>query len=206
MALNDTYATLDELKDYLQLSDETQFDSRLDDALVTSSRAIERFCGRVFNDAGSATARVYQPTRQHLALVDDFHTITGLAVKTDEDDDGVFEETWVSADYQLEPLNGMRSGMTGWPYWKIRAIGDTRDFPSTDHGRATLEVTARWGWASVPAPVKQSCLIMAAETFKLATAPLGVAGMGEFGVVRVRDNRMASAKLLPFTRDLYQVE
>jgi hypothetical protein len=148
---------------------------------------------------------VFYPTRQKLALIDDFHTLTGLVVKTDETDDGTFEETWTSADYQLEPLNGIREGTTGWPWWMIRAVGDSRDFPVNEKKRATLEVTARWGWSAVPGPVKTACLIMAAETFKLATAPLGVAGMGEFGIVRVRDNRMATAKLEPYRRDIVLV-
>lgn len=206
MALGDTYATLDELKEYLQLTDETEFDERLDDALVTSSKAIERYSGRVFNDALTVSARVFNPTRSGLAFVDDFSTITGLIIKTDDDEDGVFEETWTTADYQLEPLNGMRNGMTGWPYWQIRAVGPSLSFPKLSNGRATLQVTARWGWSAVPAPVKQACLIMAAETFKLATAPLGVAGMGEFGFIRVRDNRMATAKLEPYRRDVYLVD
>lgn len=200
MALGDTYAVLDELKEYLDI-DRTDFDSRLDDALITASRTIDRYCGRTFNDAGSASARVFYPTRQKVALVDDFHTTTGLVIKVDDDDDGTFEVTWTAADYQLEPLNGIREGTTGWPYWVIRAIGDNEDFAVNKKGRATLQVTARWGWASVPGPVKSACLILAAETFKLATVPLGVAGMGEFGFVRLRDNKTAMTKLDPFRRD-----
>src|SRR5687768_9311687 len=121
MALGQTYALLDEVKEYLDI-DRTDFDGRLDDALITASRAIERYCGRNFNDAGAATARVFYPTRAKVAFVDDFHTVTGLAVKTDGNDDGTFEETWTTADYQLEPLNGIREGETGWPYWTIRAV------------------------------------------------------------------------------------
>jgi hypothetical protein len=204
MALGDTYASLDELKEYIDI-DRTDWDARLDDALVTASRAVDRYCGRQFNDAGSASARVFYPTRQKLALVDDFHTITGLVVKTDDNDDGTFEETWTTADYQLEPLNGIREGTPGWPYFMIRAIGDSLDYPINQKGRATLEVTARWGWAAVPPPVKTATLILAAETFKLATVPLGVAGMGEFGFVRLRDNKTAMTKLDPFRRDVYVV-
>jgi hypothetical protein len=200
MALGKTYADLDEVKEYLDI-DRSDFDSRLDDALITASRAIERYCGRQFNDADTASARVFYPTRQKVAYVDDFHTTTGLLVKTDETDDGTFEETWTSADYQLEPLNGIREGTTGWPYWTIRAVGDSLDFPVNEKGRATLEVTARWGWSTVPAPIKTACLILAAETFKLATVPLGVAGMGEFGFVRLRDNKTAMAKLDPYRRN-----
>jgi hypothetical protein len=204
MALDATYALLDEVKEYLDI-DRTDFDARLDDALITASRTINRYCGRNFNDAGAATARVFYPARSKVAIVDDFHTTAGLVIKTDENDDGVFEETWTSADYQLEPLNGIREGESGWPYWKIMALDDVLDFPVNKKGRATLEVTARWGWASVPAPIKTACLILAAETFKLATVPLGVAGMGEFGFVRLRDNKTAMAKLDPYRRNSVMV-
>jgi hypothetical protein len=200
MALGDTYVTLDELKEYIDI-DRTDYDARLDDAILTASRAVERYCGRTFNDAGSASARKFYPTRQKLALVDDFNSLTGLVIKTDDDDDGTYEETWTSADYQLEPLDGIQEGTTGWPYYRIRAVGDSLDFPVNCKGRATLEVTARWGWSSVPAPVRTATLILAAETFKLATVPLGVAGMGEFGFVRLRDNKTAMTKLDPYRRN-----
>jgi hypothetical protein len=47
---------------------------------------------------------------------------------------------------------------------------------------------------------------MAAETFQLKDAPLGVAGMDAFGsALRVRDNAMAASKLAPYVRDRFLV-
>lgn len=198
MALGDSYATLSELKAYLRITD-TNDDNELTDALASASRGIESVAHRQFNDAGSATARVYYPDHARLAEVDDFHTITGLVVKTDEGDDGTYETTWAAADYQLQPLNGMVSGQTGWPWWEVWAVSSRR-FPSCSD-RAPLQVTARWGWATVPAPVKQACLIVAAETFKLQDAPFGVAGFGDMGAIRVRDNPMAMKRLAPYVRN-----
>lgn len=191
--IGDNYAQLATLKTRLNITDSTD-DTALTSALSSASRGIEDFCGRQFNTDGSAATRVFHPVDYGLAFVDDFHTTTDLEIKTDEDDDGTFEVTWSTSDYQLEPLNGRRHGET-WPYWIIRAIDD-RCFPRAR--RTTLEVTAQWGWASVPAPVVEACLIVAEETFKLKDAPFGVAGYGDMGAIRVRNNPMAAKMLVPY--------
>lgn len=198
MALGDPYATLFELQSYLGIPD-AEDDEQLTDALASASREVEDYCHRQFNDAGSATARVYYPEHGCRVEVDDFHTTTGLVVDTDDGDDGTYETEWASTDYQLQPLNGIVDGVTGWPYREILAV-ESRRFPTCPK-RPPVQVTARWGWAAVPAPVKQATLIVAAETFKLSTAPFGVAGFDGFGAVRVRDNPMAAKKLRPYVRN-----
>lgn len=199
MALGDNYVTSAQLKGYLgQASGDTTDDTQITDALNSISREIEEYCQRQFNDAGSASARTFYPDSYCLTEVPDFSTVTGLVVKTDLDNDGVFETTWASTDVQAEPLDGIVDGQTGWPFWKLRTVGSQR-FPCVFHtSRAPLQVTARWGWTAVPAPVKQACLILASETFRLKGAPFGVANMDQFGPVRVRDNPMAAKKLGPY--------
>lgn len=193
------YAELEELKSYLRIdSGDDADDSELTDALTSASRGIDDVCQRQFSDAVTPSARTYRPVDGSLVKVDDFHTTVGLVVKTDSSGGGVYGTTWPAADFQLEPLNGVVAGSAGWPYWKVRAVGSGR-FPCAR--RASVEVTARWGWAEVPAQVKQACLIVAAETFKLRDAPFGVAGFGDFGAVRIRDNQMAMTKLQPYIRD-----
>jgi hypothetical protein len=199
MPLGDPYASLPELKSYLKITD-TADDDELDDALASATREVEDHCDRQFNKETSATARVYLPEGCDWVIVDDFHTTTDLVVKSDEDDDGTYETTWAATDYQLHPLNGVVRGRTGFPYWEVKPVGSGLLFPTWGE-RATVQVTAQWGWASVPAPVKQACLIIAAETFKLKDAPFGVAGFGEFGAVRVKDNPLAARKLMPYERD-----
>jgi hypothetical protein len=198
VALGANYATAADLKGYLgQSGSDTTDDTQLTDALNSVSREIEKFCNRQFNDAGSATARVYYPDGYYCTVVDDFSTTTGLVVKVDSAGDGTFATTWAATDVQAEPLNGIVDGESGWPFWKLRAVNNT--FPCYWPGsRAPLQVTARWGWTAVPAPVKQACLILAAETFRLKGAPFGVANMDQFGPIRVRDNPMAAKKLAPY--------
>lgn len=202
MALGDLYATSDQLKGYIgQAAADTTDNTRITDALTSSSRAIEKFCHRQFNAAGSATARVYYPDSYCHTEVDDISTTTGLVIKTDEDGDGTYETTWASTDYQLEPLNGIVDGESGWPYWRIRTVGNRR-FPCVWSGTiAPLQVTANWGWATVPASVKQACLILASNYFRLAGAPFGVAGMDQFGPIRVKTMPQVAELLGPYVRE-----
>jgi hypothetical protein len=180
---------------------ETTDDSKHDDALAAASRWIDHFCRRQFNTTSTASARLFYPDGYSYTEVDDFATTVDLAIATDQGADGTYETTWAAADYQLEPLNGINDGESGWPYSKIRAVGSYR-FPCvTSVDRAPLQVTAKWGWTAVPGPVKHACLLLASEALKLAReAPFGVAGFGAFGAVRVRDNPRAESMLEPYRR------
>ena len=196
------YAALAELKERLGGITDGNDDDRFRSALMSASREIDGHCSgrgnRQFWPVTTAAARLFHPTNAGLAVVDDFWTTTGLIIETDEGDTGSYSTVWTTADYQLEPLNGVVSGEQGWPYYQIRAIG-TRRFPC--YRRATLRVTAKWGWMAIPSPVREACLLMAEETAKLADSPFGVGGYGQFGIVRVRDNPMAARKLHKYLRD-----
>lgn len=197
MALGDAYGDLAVLKSRLAISD-TSDDTEVESALSAASRDVETFCRRQFHKTMTASARKFRPRRWCLAYVDDFHTTTDLEIRTDLGGDGTFETVWSAADYQLEPLDGLVAGQAGWPFWKIRAV-EAKDFPRLR--RASLQVTAQWGWAQVPDPVTEAALILAEEIFKLKDAPFGVAGYGEFGAVRVRDNPKVARMLAPYRRD-----
>lgn len=198
MTLGANYATTAELKTRITQTVST-FDTQLGEALSVASRAVDRYCGRQFNVAGSATARVYFPDSCERASVDDISTTSGLIIATDAGDDGTYETTWATGDYFLEPLNGVVDGETGWPYSEIVTVG-TKTFPVTGR-RPSLQVTATWGWAAVPAAVKEATLIMAEHTFKLKDAPWGVAGVDAYGLVRVRENPEACKILAPYRRN-----
>lgn len=206
MALGDPYASLDDLKDYMQatLQGETMYDAILTNALKSVSREIDNHCHRQFNQDDAVTAREYGPDSvftiregrrvTHWLAVDDFYDTESLIVESG----GV---TWTASDYTLRPRNGIVDGQTGWAYREIHATSTTLRFdPEGD-----TSVTTKWGWPAVPDPVKQSCLILASETFQIKDAPFGVAGLDQFGVIRVRDNRMAESKLAPYVRDPIQV-
>lgn len=199
MALGDNYATLAELKSRIGISDTTD-DTKLTFALATASRGVEKICLRQFNDAGTVSARRFPVKYSEYVDVDDFSTDVGLLIGVDDGDDGTYSTSWTTDHYELEPVNGIVDGEIGWPYNQICSIGDY-SFPTYNRRRSPVRVTARWGWAAVPAPVKEATLVVAEETFKLKDAPFGVAGYGEFGAVRIRQNPLAMNMILPYRRD-----
>lgn len=202
MALGDKYATLPELKARIaagiSLPVDADRDTRLNNALDTASRGIEKACNRQFNVASSATARVFEPCSEYLLEVDDISTTSGLIVKVDSAGDGTYATTVTSTNYELRPLNGVVDGETGWPYWQICAVNYS--WP-TWWVRAPMQVTATWGWATVPSPVHEACLILAEELFKLSDAPFGTGGYGQFGIIRARENPFCWQRIAPYARD-----
>ena len=177
---------------------DTQDDTAIGVAITTASRAVEAFCGRSFEDSGSATARVYKPNQLNRMIVDDFNTTTGLVVKFDTGDNGTYDKTVSSDDYEVLPYNGISSGISGYPYYQINMVED--DYP-IDGERARVQVTARWGWTAVPSEITQSVYLLASEYFFSKNAPFGVAGLQETGyAITVRSNPMVRRMLDPFKK------
>jgi gp6-like head-tail connector protein len=201
MALGDNYATNEELKIRLGINDNFD-DTLLQAAVSTASRSVEDFCGRQFNDAETVSARLYYPTTFYEVDVDDFSTTTGLILKTDPAGDGSFTTTFPATAYQLEPLNGIVDGTPGYPFYRIVTVqGQLFIFPWYFYvRRAPIQVTARWGWTSVPAPVHEATLALAEEIVKMKDAPYGIAGFADFGAVRVRENPKIAMLLQSYKR------
>ena len=200
MSLGDSYATLADLRTRVGITDatNTSHDSSLTAALAAASRGIEKVCHRQFNDATSTSAREYEPCSDWWLDVDDFSTTTGLVVKFDSAGDGTFATTLASTTYKAYPLNGVVDAETGWPFWRLKAVNYC--WPRY-YQLPPIQVTARWGWAAVPTPVKEGCLILAEEIYKLRDSPFGVGGYGQFGIVRARENPMVWARVGPYARD-----
>jgi hypothetical protein len=148
MALGDPYATAAELEDRTGRTDDGTFDALLDAA----SRAVEAFTGRQFNKTTTATARRFRPLDPARLPVDDFHTVTNLAVEVDG-------TAWDVADVDPRPWDGVVNGQTGWPFFDLFTVN--RSWPSLRR-RAIVEVTAQWGWDAVPEGIKQATLDVAA--------------------------------------------
>lgn len=196
--LANQYATVDEVKARFAITDAID-DYLIRKAIRAASRQIDKLCRRRFYADATATARTYWRDSTIHTYVDEFWTTSGLVVATDQDDDGMFEVTWSAGDYQLEPLNGIVDGESGWPFNMIRAV-EARTFPAAK--RPGVQVTAKWGWAAIPDDIREATLLSAAELFKLKDAPFGVAGFGEFGAVRIRANPIVMRAISPYKRAL----
>ena len=194
MALGDPYATKDDLKAYLNWQQGASADAQMDSALASASSEINNHCERQFNQETAPSTRTFEPSGYSYVEVDDFWKTDDLVVNSAYWPTGGFPTSWtLGQDFRLERvrIEGQRIG----PYGVIRA-----NFRPFYLGFQSVQVTAWWGWESVPAPVKQACLILASQNFKLGDAPFGVAGFGEFGVVRVKDIPQVESKLEPYRR------
>lgn len=195
--------TVAEVKTALGISDNLD-DVPIGLAVDAATAMIENYCGRQFVQDANATARIYVATNNYLVHTDDISTTSGLIVKTDPGADGTFSQTWTTADYQLEPLNGKISGQT-WPYHTIRAIRSLY-FPM-DYGQALVQITARWGWPATPNPVKQAAIIQSITIFKSPDAPFGATPFADTGILRLRSalHPTAAALLTDYRLDPVQI-
>ena len=179
LAISNGYATLAQMKSELRISD-TVDDALLEMAIESASRAIDGFTERNFYSSGTAT-RIYAAQSWELVQTDDIAG-TAVTVATDPNMDGTWAITFASSDYQLEPINGVSDGQQV-PYTRIRAVGNYA-FPILG-GKALVKVTGVFGWTSAPMAITQACIIQASRIFKRLDSPLGVAGFGDVGAIRV---------------------
>jgi len=178
MAITNGYCTLAQVKASLRITDNVD-DDLLELAVESASREIDQACERVFYQADGET-RVFAARDSFVTEIDDLRSLTTL--KTAQDGDRVFDTTWETKDYQLEPLNGISGGIPH-PFTQIRAVDDYL-FP-LDGGEALVQVTGDWGWESVPTAIVQATVLLSARIYKRNDSPLGVAGIGDLGVIRV---------------------
>jgi hypothetical protein len=186
MTITNGYATRNQVKAALRIGTaDTLDDDLIDNCVGAASRLIDGYCNRKFWQNGTAEARVFQAEDSFYCSIDDIAG-TALTLRSSTQADGTFDLTWKVSDYQLEPLNGNLDGLT-WSYDKIRAVGDYL-FPTVNANygeQALVQVTAIFGWPSVPEPITQATIIQASRIFKRYDSPLGVAGFGDLGAIRV---------------------
>ena len=79
-------------------------------------------------------------------------------------------------------MKGVTGGATV-PFTRLRAI-DNYLWP-TAQGEATVKITGLFGYPAVPITVTQAAVLQASRIFTRLLSPLGIAGFGDLGVVRV---------------------
>lgn len=175
------YCTLSDLKSALHINDSVS-DVMLNASITAASRWIDGWCNRSFAAAGTAaTDRDFIPTAMYDTLfIDD--TVQVTAVKIDEDVDRSFATSLQAVDYQTEPVNSVIDGIAV-PY--NRLVPNEDGYWPMWRGQATVRVTARWGWPAVPEAVTQAALMQSSRLFARLDSPLGVAGFGDLGAMRV---------------------
>jgi hypothetical protein len=187
MAITNGYATLTQIKAYMSISDNTDNDL-LEDLIESASRSIDRIANRRFYLDAVASARLYRAYSDIFVYIDDLGTTTDLVVKTDSNGNGSYAKTLtLNQDYILDPLTAPSLSR---PYTQLTMVSNTETWPIfpglTQNGlRPGVQVTARWGWPSVPDDINMACLILTADLYKRKDAPGGILGLGDLGVVRM---------------------
>jgi hypothetical protein len=151
-------------------------DAQLESVIEAISRWLDDYTGRRFYAASET--RYYTAEWTDLLMIDDLLSVTSLL--TDDDGDRVYETTWQTTDYDLEPFNAT---LDGRPYTEITiAPNGNYSFPTTAKG---VKLTGSFGYATTaPKPVKEACLLGAERLARRKDAIFGVTGSGDMGHVR----------------------
>lgn len=192
-----------QLKAYLRVpADDVLDDSELEFAAIAASRAIDRATRRQFGKT-SLEARYFTPewdaaSLRYVVRVDDIaETGEGFLIEVDTAEDQTYAT--VVTSFQKLPLN---AAATSRP-WERITLPASVAVPLVE---GSVKVTAVFGWDSVPATVKQACMVQAARFYKRRESPFGVAGSPEFGSeVQLRDrvDVDVAVMLRPYRRQVW---
>lgn len=181
--------TLATFKDYARNELGTADDTAIQAALDAAHYSAYDYAGRSFELAGSASARSFVPLSGDVLPIDDCTSITTVV------NNGV---TVTAGDYQAEPIGNRSGSMATVPFTRLRMI-DGADW-YLYFGKATVTVTATWGWAAAPPAAIEAVKVLAKDILHQRDNRSGVAGFGEFGAVRVRQNPYVAMLLDPLRR------
>lgn len=192
------YLTVAEGREFAR--NELATDELLIESVITAaSAAVDQWCGRSdgFTLPTSATPRTFVPQfGASLLQVDDIANTTGLIVSNDG-------STLAASDYQLEVVPGnTRQNINGvsHPYGWVRLLDG--DWWSFDAGRATVTITARWGWpTATPDSVKLATRLLVRDYLGARDAQFGFATFGVDGFTRrIGKNPVVMDLLSPYRR------
>ena len=177
MAISNGYATLAQVKSALRITDNVD-DTLLEQAIESASRRIDGYCGRWFYKTASTAILVYPFDYYNVPVQDIANTSVTVAVSTQGNN--VYDQVWTQGvDYQLEPLN---ASLNSKPYNNIMAIGG-KTFPiQLQPNVPYVQVTAQWGWQSVPVDVTQACVLLSIRQFARLNAALGIVGFNDMAI------------------------
>lgn len=188
-------------------------DDSQDQAVVTAvceaaSRQIDGWCGRRFYQDTTVVVREFYAQTPYLCdLLDqpdegpatEISTTTGLIVKTDTALDGTFATTLtISTDFILLPRNAAADSRG----FSEIVLADNYTFPKPANMRAGVQVTAKFGWPSIPADVTEACIVQAAQLFSNKDAVFGAVALGDSSAMYLRStlNVQAKALLAPYQK------
>lgn len=188
--------------------DDTEDNQVLDWAAAATNEKINAYCDREFVTTATtdASARTFYGYGYEVEL-DDFWETSVLVVKYDATNSGTYTQTLtLNVDFFLEPLNGRLNGRA-WPYTTIKLFGtvwsNSPYGPLQPYYRPNFEVTAAWGWASIPDAVQFAARVEGAALYHRKNSPSGVVGgFADFTPLRVSrfEDPDVEGLLLPYRK------
>jgi hypothetical protein len=176
MAITNGYCSLAEVKAAMRLTDSVD-DTLLENSIEGASRRIDGYCSRFFYQTNKVVT--YYASNSYRLQTSDIASST-LTLKTDNSGTGTFSTTWTAGtDYTLEPLD---TTLQGRPYRAIAATGG-KTFPLwLAPAPPTVELTATFGWPSIPDDVREACVLLSMRQFARYNAALGVLGFADMAI------------------------
>lgn len=157
----------------------TAHDVNLTDTINGVSRALENKCDKRFYVV--TETRYYTAFDTTIVFPDDMASTSGVLLYTDNDGDGVYENTWTTDDYYLAPTNAAQDG---YAYNMVkRKLKGQFTFPTIENG---VKLTAPFGFsATTPDIVNRACVMWTNRLWNRYKTPLGVAGSSMIGEIRM---------------------
>lgn len=189
MAITNGYGDLRgyKLRYYDGDTDDNQDDAIIESAIESVSRLIDKITDKRFY--ASTQTRYFTAEHPDWLSVPDLISVTTL--KTDDDGDRTYENTWDTGDYDLTPFNAQSDTDDPMPYTAIETtpLGD-ESFPVIRRG---VEIAGSWGYASSPpAPIVEACYLGAHRAMKRHQTPLGVSATPALAQMNVRVEQLRS--------------
>jgi hypothetical protein len=188
MTITNGYTSLNVYKQrfYDEGMGDTKDDKAIESVIEAVSRSIDSICSQRFWTTGSFENRYYTAEFPDYIRLHDRIISTGMTLKTDNDNDRVYETTWESTDYDLLPFNAT---LDGEPFrWIETAPNGNYRFPV---GVAKgVFIAGKFGWPTVPKPVTEACLLMAHRLMTRRNSPYGVSGAAALGNLTLTIERM----------------
>jgi hypothetical protein len=192
MAITNGYITQAELIARLDPNAEiTETDAektQMDHIIEAVSRMIDGHCGRKFYL--STETRYFTPSMSNKLYVGDLMSLTTL--KTDNDLDYTYENTWSDTDYDLLPYNAQSNTSEIRPYNAIEI--KYNGLYSFFLNKKSVEIAGVWGFCTAtegnsedvcPIDVKEACYLQCVKQYDRRSTPNVTLGPTTFGSIKV---------------------
>ena len=183
---------------YFKLQDEgTERNAMIDELCRDASRTIDAWCKRQFGQSTVATARRVSGTENKVLYVDDISSDDGLVVQYRFGGTRRWE-TLASTNYELGPEGAVDSHLEPRPYSFIELYPDTTDL---SYWPQSVRVTAKWGWPSVPEPIKACTAELVGNiTLESPRAKVEVSAVGVPIELNVDAKKIMAKMLAPYRK------